>query len=161
MGLLDGLLGAIGGQQGVGDFIQRFERGAPWDGIDDKETLDNYGRVSRSLPPEEYRQAAEETFSRFSPEERRQFAEHLQQQARRQDFSFPDLVTGAGPDRMQEPGMLAEVTSRLHAAGPGVLRGLLGGGGGGSNALSNPLAKAALAGIAAMAMKRFMGGDRR
>ncbi len=158
MGLLDGLMGAIGGQQGAGDFIRRFERGAPWDGVDDRETLETYGRVSKALPADEYRHAAEETFARFSPEERRQFAEHLQQQARRQDFSFPDLVGGASPERVQEPGMLAELTSRLHGAGPGVLRGLLGGGGG---ALSSPLARAALAGIAAMAMKRFMGGGGR
>jgi hypothetical protein len=159
MGLLDGLMGAIGGQQGAGDFIRRFERGAPWDGIDDRETLDTYGRVSRALPPDEYRQAAEQTFARFSPDERRRYAEYVQQQARRQDFSFPDLVGDASPDRMQDPGTLAELTSRLHGAGPGVLRGLLGGGGGG--ALSNPLARAALAGIAAMAMKRFMGGGGR
>lgn len=160
MGLLDGLMGAIGGPQGVGDFVQRFERGAPWEGIADEEALDQYGRVSRALPPEEYRRAAEETFVRFSPEERRQFAEQLQQQARRQDFSFPDLLSGAETDRLQEPGMLAELTSRLHGAGPGVLRGLLGGGGGGG-ALSSPLARAALAGIAAMAMKRFVGGGDR
>lgn len=160
MGLLDGLMGAIGGPQGAGDFIRRFERGAPWEGIDDREALDQYGRVARALPQDEYRRAAEEAFSRFSPDERRQFAEHVQQRARRQDFSFPDLLSGASADRLQEPGMLAELTSRLHGAGPGVLRGLLGGGAEGG-ALSSPLARAALAGIAAMALKRLVGGGGR
>jgi hypothetical protein len=155
MGLLDGILGSMG-QQGAGDFIQRFERGAPWDGIGDHEALDHYGRVAGSLQPDEYRESAREAFSRFSPDERRQYGELLRQQARRQDFGLQDL--GEGQDeRLQDPGMLADLTSRLHGAGPGVLRGVLGGGGG---ALSNPLAKAALAGIAAMAMKRMMGRGR-
>jgi hypothetical protein len=155
MGLLDGLLGAMG-QQGAGDFIQRFERGAPWDGIGDGEALDHYGRVAGSLPPDEYRQSAQEAFSRFSPDDRRRYGELLQQQARRQDFGLQGVEGG---DRLEDPGVLAEMTSRLHGAGPGVLRGILGGGGGGG-ALSNPLAKAALAGIAAMAMKRVMGRGR-
>ncbi len=156
MGLLDGLLGAMG-QQGAGDFIQRFERGAPWDGIGDHEALDHYGRVAGSLAPDEYRDSAREAFSRFSPDERRQYGELLQQQARRQDFGFHGVEGGGADDRLQDPGVLADMTARLHGAGPGVLRGVLGGGGG---ALSNPLAKAALAGIAAMAMKRVMGRGR-
>lgn len=160
MGLLDGLLGAMG-QQGAGDFVQRYERGAPYDGIGEGETLDHYGRVAGALPPEEYRRSAEEAFARFSPQERRQYGEHLRQQARRQDFGFQDLDGDGQDDRLQDPGVLADMTSRLHGAGPGVLRGVLGGGGGGGGALSNPLAKAALAGIAAMAMKRVMGGGRR
>jgi hypothetical protein len=155
MGLLDGLLGAMG-QQGAGDFIRRFERGAPWDGIADHEALDHYGRVAGGLPPDEYRQSAQEAFSRFSPDERRQYGELLRAQARRQDFGLQDLE--GQDDRLQDPGMLADMTARLHGAGPGVLRGVLGGGGGG--ALSSPLAKAALAGIAAMAMKRMMGRGR-
>lgn len=158
MGLLDGLLGAVG-RQGAGDFIQRYERGAPWDGIDDREALDHYGRVAGALPEDEYRRSAEEAFARFSPDERRQYGELLRQQARRQDFGFQDLDGDGRDDRLQDPRTLADMTSRLHGAGPGVLRGVLGGGGGG--ALSNPLAKAALAGIAAMAMKRVMGGGRR
>ncbi len=154
MGLLEGLLGAMG-PQGAGDFIRRYERGAPWDGIDDREALDHYGRVAGALGPEEYRQSAEDAFSRFSPDERRQLGQHLAQQARRQDFS----VGEPDPGRLDDPRELADMTSRLHGAGPGVLRGLLGAGGGG--ALSNPLAKAALAGIAAMAMKRVMGSGGR
>lgn len=158
MGLLDGLLGAMG-QQGAGDFIRRFERGAPWDGIGDHEALEHYGRVAGSLPTDDYRQSAEEAFSRFSPDERRQYGQLLRQQARRQDFGMQDA--GEDDERLQDPGVLAEMTSRLHGAGPGVLRGILGGGGAGGGALSSPLAKAALAGIAAMAMKRVMGGGRR
>lgn len=154
MGLLEGLLGAVG-QQGAGDFIQRYERGSPWDGVGDRETLDHYGRVAGALGPEEYRQSAEATFSRFSPDERRQYGQHLAQQARQQDFGVPDDARA-----YEDPRALADMTAQLHGAGPGVLRGLLGGGAGGGGALANPLAKAALAGIAAMAMKRVMGGGR-
>ncbi len=58
------------GQQGAGDFIQRFERGAPWQGIGDQEALEHDGRVAGSLSPDEYRQAPRDAFSRFSPDER-------------------------------------------------------------------------------------------
>ncbi len=57
--------------------------------------------------------------------------------------------------------MLAQVTSRMEQQQPGILGQLLGGGGAGGgagNMLDNPLAKAALAGVAAMAVKRMMGG---
>ena len=153
MGLLDGILEAIG-PQGAGDFIRRFEQGPPWRGFDDREALEHYGRVAPALPPDEYRLAAEETFARFTPEERRQFGAHLVLRARRQDFGVPDTEDS----RLKDPRTLADLTARLHGAGPGVLRGLLGADGGGP--LSSSLARAALGGIAAVAMKRIRGAGR-
>ena len=58
---------------------------------------------------------------------------------------------------------LSNITGQIHQQ-PGMLRDLLGGltGGGGTSSsggmLSSPLAKAALAGIAAMLVKRVLGG---
>ena len=66
-------------------------------------------------------------------------------------------------DRLQDAGYLAQATGRLHQQQPGILGqllgGALGGGGGGGNQgmLESPIAKAALAGIAAMAVKQMMG----
>jgi hypothetical protein len=47
----------------------------------------------------------------------------------------------------------------MHAEQPGIVQQLLGGGAGGG-LLGSPVAKAALAGIAAMAVRRAMGGGR-
>jgi hypothetical protein len=58
---------------------------------------------------------------------------------------------------------LANITSQLHQQ-PGLLRDILGGltgnreSSGSGGILSNPLAKAALAGIAAMLVKKVLGG---
>ena len=57
---------------------------------------------------------------------------------------------------------MARMTSRMRQQQPGGLGALLGGGGGGGGGggmgdmLGNPLAKAAMAGIAAMAVKQMM-----
>jgi hypothetical protein len=64
-------------------------------------------------------------------------------------------------DRLQDPGYLAQVTGGMQQRQPGMLEQLLGGGGGGGGGrggmLSNPLAKATLAGVAAMAVKKMTG----
>ena len=81
------------------------------------------------------------------------------------------LVIGRGPQRImalpgfqgggmgsyQDPGALAQAMTQAHQRQPDLLQQVLGPGG----ALSNPLAKAALAGVAAMAAKQIMGGQMR
>jgi hypothetical protein len=85
----------------------------------------------------------------------------------------PDLDGDGLDDRLQDPGYLAGATTQVRTQQPGMLDSLLGGlmGGGGGNAggspnagtgglgglLSSPIAKAAIGGIAAMAMSRLMG----
>src|SRR5918997_3970263 len=80
--MVDQLLGGLfGGQddddepvrrQRPTDFIDRYERGRPYDGIGDHEVLQNYQTVAGRLSPQEYEEAAAEAFSRLSPEERRE-----------------------------------------------------------------------------------------
>jgi hypothetical protein len=154
MGMLDALLGGMG-QQGFQDFTQRYDRGSPWDGIDDRETAEHYGRIAPQLGGDDYRQAAEASLSRLSPEERAQLVQQMQSNARRSDMNFPGLH---GDGLARDPGMLAGVFSQMHQQQPGMLQQLLGGGGGGGGAFANPIAKAAMAGIAAMAVKKLMGG---
>ncbi len=148
------------------DFINRYEQGAPHEGYSDEEVLNRYQQVSRQVPQDVYQESAQEAFSRMSPQERMQFAQYMQQQSRQQNSNFPDLDQDGQDDRYQDPRYLAQATSRMHQQQPDMLSqllggatgGLMGGGGGGGNVFGNPLAKAAMAGIAAIAAKKMMGG---
>src|SRR4029453_987707 len=78
MGLLDALLG---GGRGGGDhqgFLQRFGQGQPWEGYTDQEVLSRYSSVAGQASPEEYEQAASDTFSRLTPEQRGELGGRLQ-----------------------------------------------------------------------------------
>jgi hypothetical protein len=57
-------------RQQMDDFVRRYDRGSPWDGIDDGEALDHYRRVTPILSDDQYIAAAEQSFSRLSPEQR-------------------------------------------------------------------------------------------
>ena len=163
MGLLDDLLGGGQQRQDYHDFVNRYDQGAPWTGISDREAVSRYQQVATRLPPDMYQQSAEEAFGRMAPQERMEFARHLQQRSRQQGVDFPDFNQDGIDDRYQDPRTLAQVTSRMEQQQPGMLGQLLGGGrgggsGGAADMLDNPLAKAALAGVTAMAVKKMMGG---
>ncbi len=148
------------------DFINRYEQGAPHEGYSDEEVSNRYQQVSRQIPQDVYQESAYEAFNRMSPQERMQFGQQMQQHSRQQNYDFPDFNQDGIDDRYQDPRYLAQATSRVHQQQPDMLSQLLGGatgglmGGGGSNVLGNPLAKAAMAGIAAIAAKKMMGGGR-
>lgn len=164
MDLLQNLLGGGQQRQEYQDFVNRYDQGSPYDGISGQEAYNRYQQVAPQLPPDVYQDAARESFSRMSPQERTQFGQMLRQQTRQQGYNFPDLDGDGVDDRMQDPNYLAQVTGRMHQQQPGLLGQLLGGGqqqmggGGVGNLLGNPLAKAALGGIAALAVKRMMSG---
>ena len=165
MSFLQQMLGGGGGQQqDYQDFVSRYDQGPPWAGISDDEAVSRYQQVAPHLPPDVYQQSAEAAFARMSPQERMQFGQHLRQRSRQENLDFPDLNQDGIDDRFQDPGYLAQVTGRMHQEQPGLLGQLLGGGGGGGGGagsmLGNPMAKAALAGITAMAVKQMMGGGR-
>jgi hypothetical protein len=159
MGLLDELLGGGQRQADFKDFVNRYEQGHPSEGYSDQEVVDRYRDVAHAVPPDQYAQAAQEALARLSPEERAEFVAMLQERARTKGTALPPRV---GSD----PRELGQVVTDLHQT-PGRLRDLLGGGGGQAQAagdnplagmLQSPLAKAALAGIAAMVVKRVMQG---
>ena len=160
MGLLDALLGGAQGREDNSGFLQRFENGPPWEGYSDQEVLKRYGTVAGQASAQEYQQAASDAFARMSPEQRVEFGRLLQQRAREQHADIRGL-NQSGIQDFQDAQQLARLTGEVHQQ-PGLLRSLLGEGGGGGQSqqaglLSNPLAKAALAGIAAMAIKRVLG----
>lgn len=159
MDLLSQLLGEGQNRQQYQDFVNRYDQGSPWDGISDREAYDRYQQVAPQLPPDLYQQSAQEAFARLTPQQRMQFGQFLQQQARQQNVSVPDLNGDGIDDRFQDAGYLARATGQLQQQQPGILGNLLGGSsGGGQGMLQNPIAKAALAGIAAVAVKKMMGG---
>ena len=162
MGILDDLLGGGQRQQDFKDFVNRYEQGHPAEGYSDQEVADRYRDVAHAVPPDQYAQAAQEALARLSPEERAEFVKMLQERAQRRGVALPKQV---GSD----PKDLGQVVTDLHQV-PGRLRDLLGGGGSQGQAagssplagmLASPLAKAALAGIAAMVVKRVMQGPGR
>jgi hypothetical protein len=158
------------------DFAERYERGAPYDDISEEEAVSRYREVFPELSGEDYRHSAREAFSRMEPEERVEFGKQLRDQSLQQGYDFPDLPdANDGENRFQDPGYLAQVTARMRREQPDLLEGLIGDGGaglvggmmgegmtGGEGAsgdggmLGNPVAKAALAGIAAIGVKRIV-----
>ena len=162
MGFLDELLGGGQRQKEYRDFVNRYEQGAPSEGYSDQEVLKRYGDVSHAVPPNQYAQAAIEALGKLSPEDRAAFVKMLQERAAARGVALPGQVA-------PEPKELGQVLTDLHGK-PGQLRDILGGGQPqgqvqGSNPiidmLASPQAKAVLAGIAAMLVKRVMQGSSR
>jgi hypothetical protein len=122
--------------------------------------MQRYQQVAPQLPPQEYQAAAQQAFNNMSPDQRMQFGQYVEQQLQSQ--GMPMQGFGQSNQQMyQDANYLAQQATQLHQQQPGLLGQLLGGsggGGGGGGLLANPAAKAALAGIAAMAISNAMGG---
>lgn len=137
------------------DFVRRYNDGPPEENISGEEAVDNYQRIAGKLSPEQLEEASTEAFERMSPEQRKQLGGLLKQSGGAPDFDPED------------PRQLAHAATAFQSSQPNGLAGLfgLGGGsaaaqqGGASDILGNPMVKAALGGIAAIAMKKFLGGS--
>src|SRR5215471_3559424 len=159
MGFLDELLAGGQRQKEYSDFVDRYEQGDPSQGYSDQEVLKRYGEVSHAVPPDQYAQAAQEALSKLSPEERAAFVKMLQDRAAARGVTLPRQVA-------PEPKDLGQVLTDLHKK-PGQLRDMLGGDTAQPQQqasaspitaiLASPMAKAVLAGIAAMVVKRVVG----
>jgi hypothetical protein len=150
--ILKQVLGNPQTQSALTDFVTRYNQGPPQEGYTNRETADVYNQVAPHLSPDQYRESAEQAFANMSPEQREQFGQWLQQQAQSRGVS-----TGAGSQQYQDPGSLARMTTQVHQQQPDLLSQVLGGGG---EALQNPFVKAAVAGVAAMAVQRMLGQNR-
>ena len=150
------------------DFADRAERNAH--DLDPNEVLQNYQATTSRLSPEQYQRAAEEAFSKMSPEDRRELKREMRKRARQQ---------GQGHDRDDDnddsPAVLAQQAQKAQQEheGAGGLAGLFGLGGhdskpaetdsnkgGLQDLFDNPLTKVALAGIAAVAAKHLADPNR-
>jgi hypothetical protein len=148
---LQNLLGGAQQRQSYQDFVNRYHQGAPQDGYTDQEVVDRYNQVAPQLPPNVYQESAEQAFARLSPQERMEFGRWLQARAQQQNVSLPQM---GNEQQWQDPRVLAQTTTQLQQQQPDILSQLLGGHSG--TVLDNPLAKAALAGIAAMAAQKIL-----
>jgi len=151
MGFLENLLGDPQQQQDYQQFINRYQQGQPQEGYTGQEAWQRYQQVAPQLPPQDYEQAALAAFQRMSPEQRQQFGQYVQQ-AQQQGMQLPGFQQSA-PGNYQDPGQLAQAMRQAHQQNPDILQNLLGSGG----ALSNPMVKAVVAGIAAMAARQMLG----
>jgi hypothetical protein len=168
--MVDQLLGGLFGtqddddqvrRQRAHDFVDRYERGA-FDQMSDDEVIQNYRAAASRLSPDEYQQAAAEAMRRMSPEERRELRRELRRRSRDRvdaaDDSPEELARAMqqADQRDQGGGGLADLfgfggdDSPDKQTGAGGLRGLL----------DNPLAKAALAGVVAIAAQRLSDPNR-
>jgi hypothetical protein len=121
-----------------------------------------------------WQESAQESFSRLTPQQRMELGRYLQQGAQQRGVNFPDMNHDGIDDRMQDPRYLAQMAGQVRQQQPGLFSQLLGGAMGGGQMgggqmgggqmgdigqmLNNPIAKAALAGIAATAAKRMLSG---
>ena len=172
MDLLQNILGGGQQRQQFQDFATRYQQGAPYDGISDQEALQTYQQVAPQLPPQLWEESAQDAFARLSPQQRLELGRYLQQGAQQRGVNFPDMNWDGVDDRLQDPRALAQMASQMRQQQPGLFSQLLGsslGGGMGASSLggqesglgsvlSSPIAKAALAGVAAMAAQRFLSG---
>ena len=162
MDLLSMLMGSSQAREGFEDFLSRFEEGPPSEGYDDQEVLDRYGEVAHKVSPSDYKEAARDAFGHLSGADREEFGRLLAGQAQSRGLDLPGLTPARGQG-FGNLDWLSGLVGQLHQQ-PGLLRDLLGGltGGEGSSSssgglLSSPLAKAALAGITAMLVKKALG----
>jgi hypothetical protein len=162
MNLLEMLTGNGQTREGFKDFLNRFEEGPPSEGYEDQEVLDRYGEVAHRASPSDYEQAARDAFGRLSQADREEFGQLLAGRAQSKRLDLPGLTPAQGQG-FGDVDWLANITNQIHQQ-PGLLRDLLGGltgnkeGSSSGGILSSPLAKAALAGIAAMLVKKVLGG---
>lgn len=140
------------------DFVNRYEQGAPHEGYDDDEVVTNFRAVDRNLSQSDFEDAAEQSFGRMSPDDRKQYRRMMKERS-----------GGRFEPGSDDPRELARTTSRYRQEESGGLLGMFGLGGddgkrgdvvsgqaGGGGMLDSPVAKAALAGIGAVAMKKML-----
>src|SRR4051794_41913817 len=101
-----------------------------------------------------YANAAEQSFSRLTPQQRVQLGQYLQQQAPQYGVSFPDANMNGRDDRLEDPAYLAQMTGQIQQQ-PGLLGQILGGSGGGGmrGNLASPIPPAAAARVPTVAMR--------
>jgi hypothetical protein len=168
MGLFEILMGGGQKRQEYEDFARRYEQGPPWEGYSDREVLDRYGEVAHQVPPADYEAAVRDALGRLSPAEQAELVRQLQERTRGRGVSLPAPRPGAGGgldelarsvrELHEQPGRLREVMTgpaggpvgRPAGAGPAGIPP------GAGDIFASPLAKAAIAGITAMLVRRVL-----
>ncbi len=148
------LLGGGQQQQSYEDFVKRYQQGPPSEGYSGQEVMNRYEQVAPNLSSQDFMRAAQQAFENMSPQEREQFAQYVNQQARQRNINVPQFSGQQDYRQFQNPENLARATTEVHQQEPGLFGQLFGGDK--SSMLNNPIAKAALAGITAYAAQQIM-----
>jgi hypothetical protein len=176
-GSLKGLFG--GGEEtheksAAHDFIQRVTTGDPTEGYSQEEAHERVSQVMKHASRDTLNRAFQQSVGNLNEDQRKQFAEMLKQRAAK---GRPESsVQASASDSMGLDDLLGGLMGGGSGGGLGdVLGGLLGGGGGNAHAqsggsdqgggmfddlgdlLNSPIGKAAMAGMAAFAMKEILG----
>jgi hypothetical protein len=133
-------------QQGYQNGQGRFED------LDDNDVFDRYQRTVQHAPPDLVAQAHEEAFNRLPPQEQQRIIEQFQRANNdpNQPFQYPGFNQGQGQFGPRDMGSMVKQAQRQQ---PDLLGQVLGPGG----ALSSPMGKMAMAGVAAMVASKLMG----
>lgn len=128
---------------------QRFQQAADnnrYDDVDEKQAASSVERFAREAPPQMQQDVYGEYFQRMPQDQRQQFVQQFPQQ-------YQSTMDPNDPRAMGR-GFQQAAQEHYSPSPQNPLEGLLGQGG----ALSSPLAKAAMVGIAGMIGKRLLGG---
>lgn len=170
------LKGLFGGGESTGDkakaqdFIKRVTTGDPTQGYDDDEANEAVQTVIRNAPRETIDRAMQQSMGNLNDNQRAEFSQMLQQRTAQ---GRPATQASQGSN---QGGGIDDILGGLLGGGSGggigdLLGGLLGGGdsgqsnqtqrggsqgGGLGDIMSNPIGRAALAGMAAFAMREIL-----
>jgi len=134
---------------------QQGYQGGQLGGLNDQDVAQRYQNTVQYAPPEVMQQAHEEAFSRLSPQEQQQIVNQFQQAHNdpNQPFQYPGFNNGG--QQTYSPAQMGGMARQAQQQQPDLLHSVLGQGG----ALSSPMAKMAMAGVAAFAAQRLMGNN--
>ncbi len=142
-------------EQRAQQYHQGYQNGqGQYADLDPNDVYDRYQRTVQHAPPEVVQQAHEEVFNQMPMDQRQQIGDRFRQAHNdpNQAFQYPQM-TGGPSD--YNPAQLGGMMRQAQQQQPDLLQGMLGQGG----ALSNPMAKMAMAGVAAIAAQKLMGNS--
>jgi len=141
------------------DFDRRYSENP--DSISDDEAARRYREMMANMEDDDEVDAQaeyEQAFSKMSPDERRGLAQRYQEATKDSSRKYQGYRSDLDTERASSPQELGRMTRRASKEDPDLLEGLFGK----NSPLSSTGGKAALAGLAAFAARRFLsGGGRR
>jgi hypothetical protein len=160
------------------DFVARYEQGDPSEGYSTDEASKYFNAALQHASPDQLQRASQKAVAKMNPDQRAAFAEMLKQRQAAGGGTVQIQHADGSRGGTQGGGLDDILGGLLGGAGGGglgnILGGLLGGGqagtqtgfqqgggegGGLGSILSSPAGKAAIAGVAAYAMKEIFDKD--
>ena len=160
--MVDSLLGGLfGGPDGdrirseAKNFVERYDTGPKHEGYTNAEVARNFSEVAKQMSGKEVETAATKSIEQMTPQERRAYNKAMRERGVPQ---FQNI-----PEDSEDPAVLGKATEQFMAEETkskgidGALQDLYGKD---SNFLDSPAVKAALAGVAAFAFKKFLDANK-